>query len=99
MEMKERRSRSGEGDGSNGPKKDTMREKPTVTSDIKLKDVTIMLLPKMKRKEEGEGFSPFKLSRRLQRSPIAGEKRKTEVGEESEGGGEYPLGLATRVRR
>lgn len=40
----------------------------------------------MKGGEEGEGLSPFKPSRRLQRSPIAGEKREAEIGEEPEGG-------------
>jgi hypothetical protein len=31
MEMKDRRSQLGEDDGSSGPKKDTMREKPKAT--------------------------------------------------------------------
>ena len=49
--------------------------------------MTITLLSKSKSKEEGEGFSSFiKPSKRLQRSPIVGERKGVEVGEESEGG-------------
>ena len=62
------------------------REKPKATSDIKLKDVTITFLSKSKSEEEGEGLSPFKASKTLHRSPIVGERKEIEIGEESEGG-------------
>jgi hypothetical protein len=98
MEMKDRRSQLGEDDGSSGPKKDTMREKPKATSDIKLKDATITVLTEMKGRKEGEWLSPFKPSRRLQRSSIAGRKGRRRLVKNQKGV-KYPLGLATRVRR
>lgn len=48
--------------------------------------MTITIVPNPKGKREGEVFSPFKPSRKLQRSPIVSGKKEAEAGVELEGG-------------
>lgn len=82
-------------------KRDGKKETFKVLSDIKLGDnATITVVPNPKGKEEGDGFSPFKSSKRLQRSPIVNRKMQADVSDESERV-KYCLmsRIVTRVRR
>lgn len=80
------RSYCGEEEGAAGVIKDGKREKPRASSDVKLREVTITVVPKMRGKEEGNGFSSFKPSKKLLRSPTVSERRELVAGDDSKGG-------------
>ena len=58
--------------------------KPRTLSNVKLKDVKIMVFPESGSREGDEGVNPFKPSRRLLRSPTATGRKESYDGGDSE---------------
>ena len=71
------------GDQLSGVKRRTLDDaKPRVIFNVKLKDVTITVLPGSGSREGGEGVNPFKPRRRLLRNPsTAGRKESCDGGD------------------
>ena len=68
-------------------------------SNVKLRDVTITVLPESGSKEVDEGLNPFEPSKGLLRSPTIGTKEETCDGGDSEASFSVPKEARKRLRR
>ena len=73
--------------------------RPRAISDVKLRDVTITVLPGSGSKEVGERLNPFKPSKRLLRSPTIGTMKETYDGGDSEASFSTPKEVKVKTDR